>query len=208
VTDADRILSEFIDAWHAGARPDAGRYVDRAPPEARRELAEAIETLMAMAREPSYDDAAWSALAADPAVARIAAAVETDAGAAWSALLPRLRARSGLSLDDLAGALAQRLGLAGREAKTREYLADLEQDRLVPERLSRRLLDALAAVLGAPVARLERAGAAPAPLAAALYRRQGEAALEQRLEVIADAMLADAAAWDEVDDVFQGGRDA
>jgi transcriptional regulator with XRE-family HTH domain len=206
MTTADRILSEFIDAWRAGARPDAGEYVDRAPPAERPELAGAIETFMSVAPEPAYDEAAWAALAADPAVPRIAAAVEDDAAEAWSVLLPRLRARHGLSLDGLATALAERLGVAGRERKTRAYLDDLEHDRLVPERLSRRLLDALAGVLGAPAAWLERAGAGPAAPAGALYRRQGDGTVEQRLEVIADAMLIDAGDWDEVDEVFQGGR--
>jgi transcriptional regulator with XRE-family HTH domain len=203
---ADRILSEFIDAWRAGERPAAGEYVDRAPPGEQAELAGAIETFMAVAPEPGYDDTAWAALTADPAVSHIADAAEADTGETWSALLPRLRARHGLSLDGVATALAERLGLTGREAKARAYLDDLEHDRLVPERLSRRLLDALAGVLGAPAAWLERAGAGPAAPAGALYRRQGESTVEQELEVIADAMLADADDWDEVDELFQGGR--
>ena len=49
MTSADRILSEFIDAWRAGDRPDAGAFVDRAPPAERPELAGAIETFMALA---------------------------------------------------------------------------------------------------------------------------------------------------------------
>jgi transcriptional regulator with XRE-family HTH domain len=203
---ADRILSEFIDAWRAGERPAAGEYVDRAPPGEQAELAGAIDTFMAMAPEPDYDDTAWSALAADPAVAQIAHAVEADTAETWSALLPRLRARHGLSLDGLVTALTDRLGLAGREAKARAYLDDLEHDRLVPERLSRRLLEAIAGVLGAPTAWLERAGAGPAAPAGALYRRQGESTVEQQLDVIADAMLADADDWDDVDELFQGGR--
>jgi transcriptional regulator with XRE-family HTH domain len=194
---ADRILSEFIDAWRAGDRPDAGEYVDRAPPDDRPELAAAIETFMALAPEPTYNDQAWSALTADPLIERIT----VDA---WSVLLPRLRERHGLSLDGLATTLAERLDVP--RPKTRAYLDDLEHDRLVPERLSRRLLDALAAALGAPAAWLERAGSGPAAPAGALYRRQGTGAAEQRLEVIADAMLADAGEWDEVDELFQGGR--
>lgn len=206
MTAADRILSDFIDAWRAGARPDAGEYVDRAPPDERPELAGAIETFMAVAPEPAYDDESRTALAADPAVPSIAAAVEADAVGPWSMLLPRLRERHGLSLDGLATALAERLGVSGREGKTRAYLDDLEHDRLIPERLSRRVLDALAGVLGAPAAWLERAGAGRATPAGALYRRQGEGTVEQRLEVIADAMLARAEEWDEVDELFQGGR--
>ena len=104
MTDPDRILSEFIDAWRAGERPDAGAYVDRAPPGARPELARTIEVFLTLAPEPEYDAAAWATLTADPAVARITAAVESDDAESWSALLPRLRERRGLSLDALAGA--------------------------------------------------------------------------------------------------------
>lgn len=206
MTTADRLLSEFIDAWRAGQRPDAGEYVDRAPPVERAELADHIQTFMAVAPEPDYDDGAWAALTTDPAVARAAAAVQADAVEAWSTLLPRLRERQGLTLDGLATAVSERLGLTAHAAKTRAYLDDLEHDRLVPERLSRRLLDTLAGLLGAPVAWLERAGAGPAAPAGALYRRQGDGSIEQRLEVIADAMLTPADEWDEVDELFQGGR--
>lgn len=190
------LLNEFIDAWQAGARPDAGEYVDRAPPADRPELAAAIETFLALAPEPAYDDEAWAALTADPAIARLAEP--------WSRLLPRLRERRELSPAALAAELSAELGLAGREAKTHAYLDDLEHDRLVPERLSRRLLHALATVLDAPAAWLARATAAPAPAGSALFR--GESQLEQRLEVLADAMLTPADEWDELDELFQGGR--
>jgi transcriptional regulator with XRE-family HTH domain len=206
MTTTDRLLNEFIDAWRAGSRPDAGEYVDRAPPDERGELAGAIETFMALAPEPAYDEATWAALTADPAVARAADAVQADAVEAWSTLLPRLRQRHGLTLDGLATAVAERLGVTAHQDKTRAYLDDLEHDRLVPERLSRRLLDTLAGVLGAPAAWLERAGAGPAAPAGALYRRQGQGTIEQHLEVIADAMLTPADEWDEVDELFQGGR--
>ena len=206
MTGTDRILSEFIDAWRAGRQPDAAAYVDRSPPEARPELADAIGTFLALAPEPAYDATAWARLTGDPEVAAVAAAVAADATAPWSVLLPRLRARRGFSLDELAAALARRLGTPGREAKAARYLEALEHDRLVPARLSRRLLDALAGVLDAPAAWLERAGAGPAAPAGALYRREGEAPVEQRLEIIADALLAPAAEWDEVDELFQGGR--
>jgi transcriptional regulator with XRE-family HTH domain len=206
MTTADRLLSEFIDAWRAGRQPDAGEYVDRAPPDERTELAGHIESFMAVAPEPAYDDGAWAALVADPAVATAAAAVEADAVEAWSTLLPRLRQRHGLTLDGLATAVAERLGVTTHQAKTRAYLDDLEHDRLVPERLSRRLLDTLAGLLGAPAAWLERAGAGPAASAGALYRRQGQGTIEQHLEVIADAMLTPADEWDDVDELFQGGR--
>ena len=193
------LLNAFIDAWQAGHRPDAAEYVDRAPPDERAALAQAIETFLALAPEPAYDAETWAALTADPAIPAIG-------GEAWSTLLPRLRERKALSPDGLAAALAAALGLGGREAKARAYLDDLEHDRLVPERLSRRLLDALAGLLDAPAAWLERASAGPAAPATALYRRAGGTEVEHRLEVIADAMLTPAGEWDEVDELFQGGR--
>jgi hypothetical protein len=64
----------------------------------------------------------------------------------------------------------------------------------------------LAGLLAAPAEWLERAGAGRSAPAAALYRRHGEGAVEQRLEVIADALLVSAEDWDEVDELFQGGR--
>ena len=161
---------------------------------------------LSLAPEPDYDQTAWGRSPPTlPGADR--RGLESDAAEPWSALLPRLRERRGLSLDGLAGAVSERLGRRRRQAAIpRAYLEDLERDRLVPERLSRRLLDALATVLDTPAAWLERAGAALAAPAGALYRRQGEGAVEQRLKVIADAMLADAADWDEVDELFQGGR--
>ena len=207
MTEPDRILSEFIDAWRAGERPDAGAYVDRAPPPARPELARTIEVFLSLAPEPEYDQAAWAALAADPAVARIAAAVESDAAESWSALLPRLRERRGLSLDGLAG--AGRSGSAWPAAAAGEGARIPGGPRARPARAratvpaaARRSRHRARNARGVARARRNRS-AAPA---GALYRRQGEGAVEQRLEVIADAMLADAADWDEVDELFQGGR--
>jgi transcriptional regulator with XRE-family HTH domain len=189
VTD---LLNAFAEAWRSGARPDAAEYLDRAPPGQREELAAAIEGFLAVAPEPDYDANAWAALTADPAVPAVAAE-------AWSTLLPRLRERRGLSTDGLAAALADRFAVA--QPRTRAYLDDLEHDRLRPERLSRRLLDALAALLDAPAAWLERAASTPAA-ASALYRGR----TEERLEVLADAMLTPKDEWDAVDELFQGGR--
>ncbi|MBA2429886.1 MAG: hypothetical protein H0V55_09215, partial [Thermoleophilaceae bacterium] len=54
-TDPDRLLSEFIDAWNAGRRPDAGSYLERAGPEAQADLADSIAAFVTWAPTPDYD---------------------------------------------------------------------------------------------------------------------------------------------------------
>jgi transcriptional regulator with XRE-family HTH domain len=207
--DPDRVLSDFIDAWNAGRRPDVDEHLARVEPDRRDELATDIAAFVAFAPTPDYDDAAIAAIRAEPAVASAAASARSGGGL-WPALLPRLRERAALSTAQLATALVGALGLpADREPKARGYLERLEAGDLEPRGLSGRLLDALARLLGVPRDDLEAAGAfgAPAP-APALFRAEGPAAeaLRDDLDVIADALAAPGAGdWDEVDDLFRGG---
>jgi transcriptional regulator with XRE-family HTH domain len=207
--DPDRILSDFIDAWNAGRRPDVDEHLARADEPDREQLLADITAFVAFAPTPAYDDEALAAIRAEPAVASAAAAARTGAGL-WPALLPRLRERAALSTAQLASALVGALGLpADRAPKTRGYLERLEAGELEPRGLSGRLLDALARLLGVPRDELDGAGAfgAPAP-APALFRAEGPAAeaLRDDLDVIADALAAPAGgAWDEVDELFRGG---
>jgi hypothetical protein len=207
--DPDRVLSDFIDAWNAGRRPDVGEHLARVDPDRRDELAGDIAAFVAFAPTPDYDDDAIAAIRAEPAVASAAAAARSTGGL-WPALLPRLRSRAALSPAQLAAAVVGALGLpVDREAKTRAYLERLEAGDLEPRGLSGRLLDALARLLAVPRGDLEAAGAFGAPPAApALFRAEGPAAeaLRDDLDVIADALAAPAGGeWDEVDDLFRGG---
>ena len=206
--DPDRILSDFIDAWNAGRRPDADDYVGWADEPDRAPLASDIVAFLAFAPTPEYDDAALAAIRAEPAVVAGAAATRAPGGL-WPSLLPQLRGRASLSTGRLAAALVGALGLSpGSEAKTRDYLERLEAGELAPRGLSGRLLDGLARLLEVPRTVLDGAGGfgtAPAP---ALFRAEGPRAEELRddLDVLADALAAPAGGdWDEVDDLFRGG---
>jgi hypothetical protein len=208
--DPDRILSDFIDAWNAGRRPDLDAYLTRAGDDDREQLAADIVAFVAFAPTPDYDDDAVAAIRAEPAVASAAEAAHAPGGL-WPALLPRLRDRASLSVGQLAAGLVGALGLpADREPKTRGYLERLEAGELEPRGLSGRLLDGLARLLAVPRAELEGAGAFGGPPAApALFRAEGPAAaaLRDDLDVIADALAAPSAEeWDEVDELFRGGR--
>lgn len=215
-TDRERILSQFIDAWNAGQRPDVDDFVERAPEPERPELVDDIASFLTWAPTPRYDGATLDAIASDPIVVEALAAAQGPGGL-WPSLLPRLRARAALSTAQLASGLAELLGLpAGSTTKTQTYLEQMEHGELEPTGVSRRLLAGVSRLLGVPLGELEGAGDladwhTPPPAAAVQFRADAGAAEAARedLEVLADALAAPGYAdegWDEVDELFRGGR--
>lgn len=207
---SDRVLSQFIDAWNAGLRPDVDAYLERVPADERPELAEALSSFLTWAPAPDYGGAALDAIAAEPAV------VAATSAALWPALLPPLRRRAALSTRELAARVVELLRLpAGSAAKTERYLTRMEAGELEPAGVSRRLLEALGRILGIPAGELEAAGdvsalrASPPAAAPARFRAAPGAAdaVREDLEILADALsAAPADDWDEVDVLFRGGR--
>ena len=215
--DRERILSEFIDAWNAGSRPDVDDYLARAPAEEQRALADQLLSFLTFAPTPSYDDDALAAIRAEPIVAAALAAPDRPGGL-LPAMLTSLRARFSLTTSQLAAELVRTLDLpVDREQKTASYLDQLEHGELEPARVSRRVFDALARIFEVPRSQLEGAGdlsrwlpspAAPAA-AAPVFRADEDAAraVSAHLDVLADALEAPGGAGrDEVDDLFLGGR--
>jgi hypothetical protein len=202
--EPDQILSEFIDAWNAGRRPQVNVYLALAPAGQRGELADELSRFLALAPEPAYSPEALDAVRAEAASLAVPLA----------SLLRRARERTRVSVRELGSSLAQALGVSD-EAKTAGYLDQLESGSLDPRGLSRRVLDALAASLGVARDQLEAAAdrfalpVPPATAAGALWRAEPEAAREERadLELLADAMAAPAPEpWDQIDELFRGGR--
>src|SRR4051794_32786874 len=125
-TDRERVLSEFIDAWNAGRRPDVDAFLERAPEAERAALAEAIASFLTWAPTPDYDAATLRQIAAEPIVREALGATRQPAGL-WPSLLPRLRARASVTTGQLASRLVQALALpAGSEGKTEGYLEQME----------------------------------------------------------------------------------
>jgi transcriptional regulator with XRE-family HTH domain len=210
-SNRDRVLSEFIDAWNAGRRPDVDDYVARVAPEERGELADELIAFLSFAPTPPYSDADLEAIRAEPVVAG-ALAAPGERGGLLPALLTRLRQRSSMSTPQLAGALVRALDLAGsRREKTAAYLERLERGELEPTRVSRRVFEALARVLGVPRDELEAAGdlGGWGPRPATMFRADDDAAraVSRHLDILAEALEAPGGEGrDEVDDLFLGGR--
>lgn len=209
----DQILSEFIDAWNAGQRPDVDDFLERAKPGDRDELADALADWLAIAPTPSYDESTLAELQADPVIVALREASTSRAGL-LPELVPRYRARRGLAIGDLAARLAERFGLRGQEERTADYLERLESGRLDGTRISRRLLEGLAQALGAPLHALADAaalGGGPRPAGAAMFRADGDgSSFEPQLRALTAAAMtpAPSAPLDELDRLFVGGPDA
>jgi transcriptional regulator with XRE-family HTH domain len=207
-SESDRILSDFIDAWNAGERPDVDDHLARAPEAEREDLADALASFLAFAPTPAYSEQALAEIRAEPIVAEA-----LDAGGERSGLMPallrRLRERLGLSTEQLASELARVLGLGEeRRPKTAAYLQRWERGELSSARVSQRVFDGLAGIFGVPRSELEGAadlGARVAPV----FRASGPEApaAAPHLELLADALQTPAdAEHDEVDDLFLSGR--
>lgn len=209
MTSIEQLIGEFIDDWNAGHRPDVLAYLERAAPEDQDALASQLETWLELAPTPAYDEATRQTIASEPALlAALDAAAELRAPLAER--LPTLRDRAGLAIRDVAARLTQLFEL-GDEQRTAAYLEQIERDELDERRLSRRLLDALAAILGADADQL-----APGPAALAggqaFFRAEEDADMwiAEDIDVLSRAALspAPAAPMDELDRLFLGGPDA
>jgi transcriptional regulator with XRE-family HTH domain len=213
----DQVLSAFIDAWNAGRRPRTLEYLRRVPdgPE-REQLAEQITAWLELAPTPDYDADARSAIRAEPVVAALLENADADAGL-WPATVPRLRARAGLTIRDVAVRLVERFSLGeGGTERTADYLQRLERGELEPSRVSRRLLDALGGLLGVPGSALADAGTfgrglRPAAAGGTIFRAapRKEAWISEDIEALSHAAMTPAPpALDELDRLFIGGPDA
>jgi hypothetical protein len=208
MSDLERILGEFVDAWKTGGRPDLDAYLARVPAGERDELAARVDAWLDVAPTPDSPAAARAAIAAEPAL-RAALQAAEGLHPALPDSIPALRARAGLGIRDLAARLSERFGLAD-EDRAAAYLERLERGELDPGRLSRRLLDALSELLGA-VRIAVPPPAAPASPGQAFFRADEDAEdwIVQDIDALSRTALAAAPApMDELDRLFLGGPDA
>jgi transcriptional regulator with XRE-family HTH domain len=214
MSTTEQVLSDFIDAWNAGRRPRLRDYLERVPAGTQRDdLADQIGSWLEIAPTPDYDAATRAEIRAEPVVQHIFESVGDDAGL-WPQLVPRLRARRGWTVAQLAERLVVHLHLArDAEARTAAYVEQLERGELEPSRLSRRLLEALGTLLGASPGTLADAGGLPTMLrtptmGSALMRadERPEPQFLEDIELLSRAAMRPAPEpMDDVDRLFLGG---
>lgn len=200
----DQLLAEFRDEWSAGRRPRVDEYLTRAERARQPELRAMLEAFLLDAPRPDYSDEALDEIAREPAVQQVVTSLSGESGL-WPSLLPRLRRQARLTRDEVVARLMEALDLPAESSrKTKRYLHGMESGTLEPEGVSGRALEALARVLGSSREELERAGdfgglGRPAEMAAYLRADSVEA-------VAAAAPAGADEEWDEVDQLFRGGR--
>jgi hypothetical protein len=208
MSTVQQVLGEFIDAWKAGGRPDVNSYLARVRKADRDTLAARLEAWLEIAPTPGYDESARAAIAKEP-VLRAALDAAAAMHAPLSERLPTLRDRAGLGVGDVARRLVAIFALKD-EMRVVDYLNRIERDELDPARLSDRLLDALAAVVGAD--REQLAPSRPAfATGQALFRAEEDADrwIAEDIDVLSRAALAPAPTpMDELDRLFLGGPGA
>lgn len=208
-TSSETLLSEFIDAWTSGARPDAEAYLARAEANARDVLEREIHTFLQHAPTPRYSDETRAAIRAEP-LTRSTSEMPDEMGL-WPTLLPTLRKRARLRRDQLVAKLAESLGVAASERKVARYYHEMEAGTIDPQGVSTRVLSALAQLLAISETELEEAG-----LFRGFSRSRPQAAFGRTYNVASGELHAMPApmaspgtqepAWDEVDELFLGGR--
>ena len=206
--DREQLLSEFIDAWNAGERPEAEAYIERAEIADREELASELVAFLSFAPTPSYSEETLHAIEAEvPALPQ---------RGVLASLLQAARRRVGIESQDLAAALVAELELPdSAQPKTAGYIERLEKGDLDGARVSRKVFEALGRLLRVPREQLEGAAdlpawAAPAAPAAAPVFRASETpmpAAARSIDLLADALATPGKSErDAVDELFLGGR--
>ena len=205
MTDIDFLLARFIEEWNAGGRPEVEDFLAQASESERDDLADQINTFLAFAPTPRFDEASIEGLLAARAVEAAAQAFASESSA-WPTLLPRLRGQAGLSLRDLASRVLAAAGIGDRGLeKTEQRLAEMERGELDATSVSTRVVDLVGRILGVNSADLVRIGMS-ATAGGTLYRRDVEGDVREGLDLLADALAAPVpeGEWDDVDELFFG----
>jgi hypothetical protein len=133
------LFGEYASAYARGERPQAPDFLARAGVQVD-ELASLIDAFLARAPTPTPDEQTIELF---------------EAWRAGESPLLRLRKARSVTREAIVSALVEALGLDERKnEKVRRYYDELESGILEPERVDRRVWDAVAATLGARVSDL------------------------------------------------------
>ena len=201
------LLEEFRTRFEAGDDPDPRELLERLEGDRRQELHSLIDHYLMTAPRRSWDPVAYEASPAKAAVDRVYESLEGVSGT-WPELLPALRNRARIKRSELVSRLAEALGVGDRAERVGDYYNRMEHGRLPAEGVSSRVIEALAAIVGASAEAIREAGSSGADAGGPdlLYARMtlSDAAYDAD-EVAAPAASSLPPDRDEVDELFTGG---
>jgi hypothetical protein len=198
----DELFDRYKAAFEAGEASDPQPFLEQVSGADRRELEALVDGFLARGARRRYTPEAFAAAQASPLAQRVMA----GASETWPVLLPKARDRAGILRSDLVTGLAEALGVSGRRDKVERYYHQMEKGLLEPSGVSDRVLDALSGIVGVSKERLRAAArpVTPPPVGAAFARVASAPAPRARRAMASP----EAPEWDEVDELFRGGRSA
>ncbi len=160
MADLDRLIDEFKADYEAGRPADVTALLERAPDDRRQELASRLDRYLMDAPRRRWDREAYEGSLAQTAVERVYESIEGVSGT-WPELLPKLRNQARIKRRDLVRRLADALGFATppQIEKIGTYYNQMEHGILPAAGVSDRVIEALAATVGASADAIRAAGA-------------------------------------------------
>lgn len=157
MTDLDKLLAEFADAYESGRDPDPGTFLARAQAAERGALADRLDAYLDEAPDQTWDPGAYERSPAKVAVDRFFESIEGESGK-WPELLPALRNRAEIQRGEVVSRLAAALGFPGETQRVAVYYHQMEHGQLDASRVSDTVLDKLAEIVNTTRERLRAAG--------------------------------------------------
>ncbi len=151
MSKVDELYRRYVTEYNDAGDADPRTYLDELHGVDRAELAARIDRFLDTAPPPAFDVEAFAKFRADPKRQALVAQILS------SETLVDLRSEAAVSKRAVGEALAKRLGLAAQANAVRARYHDVETGNVDPGRVTSRVWEALAGILGAPVERLREA---------------------------------------------------
>jgi hypothetical protein len=221
MTDLDKLLGDYIEAYLGGKRPDPATFLEGLEGDEREQLSGLIEAFLLDAPNEEWDAEGYRESIAKQVVESLDQSLHGQSGL-WPAVLPRLRNRAKLKRAEVVERLAAGIGAAGREEKVAAYYHQMERGQLPAGGVSGRVLEVLGEIVGESAARLRELGETLVPggggsvveteMADAAFARTAApdpahmpAPAESPGDEAAVRARRAGADRDEIDDLFTGG---
>jgi hypothetical protein len=207
MTDAQRLLAEYIAEHRSGGDPDPGGYVARASPTERSELVVLIDATL-RARRGNHSISAATAAPPRSARSRTSIAHSADSQGCGRRCCPSFATEPGSNAASSSSASPPPLASAKRRARSRATTT--RWNRTAPcLGVSDRVLEALGQIIGETAEALREAGLSPRSRETGTEAARAAFARRAYPESPAGpppaaATRGEAPEWDEVDQLFRG----